>query len=92
MMNPNETPRFDAFYNYVYEHKDAIYTFLFPDGTEEKGVYFTSYETDNNLELDDPNYEEFWGIAFKDVITGKCFEITYYNLPEAVFCDGKRVI
>ncbi len=92
MINPNETPRFDAFYDYVYKHKKATYTFQYANGTSEDVVYFTDYETENLLEEDDPNYEEYWGIAFRRITTDDCFEITYHNLPEAVYCNGKRVI
>lgn len=48
-------------------------------------------ETDNCLDLDDPAYEEYWMIVFRNLATGKLFEVNYHNMPKEVWCDGEKV-
>ena len=91
MINPNETPRFDTLFRFTHGHEKGLYTFCYSNGNEEIVRYDTDYETDNNLELDDPDYEEFFAIVFRRE-SGELFEVTYHNLPDSIFCDGKRVI
>lgn len=54
--------------------------------------YATMYDSDNGLELDEPDYEEFNEIAFDDVDTGEGFYINYTNMPEEIYYDGKLIV
>lgn len=91
MIDPNETPIFDALFRFTHGHEKGLYTFYYSDGSEELVRYDTDYETDNGLELDDPDYEEFFAIVFRRE-SGELFEVAYRNLPDSVFYDRKRVI
>ncbi|MBQ4360583.1 MAG: hypothetical protein II767_10025 [Proteobacteria bacterium] len=65
-------------------------------GTKIIAKYNTDYESENCLEEDDPNYEEFWACCVKvekiihlaeiDKLSispeGSYFEITYHNIPD----------
>lgn len=65
-------------------------------GTKIIASYNTDYESENCLEDDDPDYEEFWACCVKveKIIfldekdnldmspEGSFFEITYHNIPE----------
>ena len=48
-------------------------------------------ESDNELELDDSNYEEYWIICFKNMHSDYIHEINYHNISLEVWCDGKKV-
>ena len=73
--------------------KEDVYELEWEDGTKIIGYCDTIYESDNDLEIEDPNYEEYWGIAIciadiinrGKVIEGKnkndLLEINYHNMP-----------
>ncbi len=67
------------------------YKLIYSNGSIIDAIADTVYESDNELELDDPNYEEFDSIVFCNKATGKLFEINYHNLPASVWCDGEKV-
>ncbi len=75
----------------TYKKPKGKYKFIDASGQNIIASFVTDYETDNGLELEDPNYEEFYGIAFKNEETGSCFEVNYHNLPIAAFCDHKPI-
>lgn len=78
MIDPNETPRFDALFRFTHGHEKGLYAFYYSDGSEE----LVRYDTD---------YEEFFAIVFRRG-SGELFEVTYRDLPDSVFYDGKRII
>jgi hypothetical protein len=54
--------------------------------------YDTMYESDNGLDLDCVEYEEFNAIVFENQKTHKLFEVTYKTLPHEIFCGDVKVI
>ena len=63
-------------------------------GTKVICKCFTIYESDNNLEIDNPNYEEFLGIAIDilqivksgaellNISEDNILEINHHNVPQ----------
>ena len=91
ILNPNEEGKFWNFRGFVEEHVLSKFHFIFPDNSEIECTYFTSCESDNGLELDDTNYEEYWILIFKNILTKELFEINYHNMPIEIWCDGTKI-
>ena len=93
-LNDSEEKIISEFLNIMEKstNKD-LYEMEWQDGTKIVGYCDTIYESDNDLELEDPNYEEYWGVAICIVnivkqgseIEGKTIndliEINYHNVP-----------
>ena len=92
MLNPNENGAFETLFGYFDEHENDLYILLFANGNKTTARFDTSYESDNELELDDPNYEEFDSIVMRNEETGKLFEFNYHNMPIEVYSKGRRII
>ncbi|MCX4298558.1 MAG: hypothetical protein OSJ73_16240 [Lachnospiraceae bacterium] len=70
------------------------YILRYSDGDVIEGQVDTCYETDNGLEIDDPNYEEYYACAMKivKIIVDKTktlkenslIEINYRNYPQQI--------
>ncbi len=70
-----------------------------------KGSVLAEYdmlmEDENDFEMDDERYEEFWSFAFHGIqIKGKPpisvnhqknFLINYHNFPDEILVDGKKI-
>lgn len=56
--------------------------------------YFSDGESENNLELNDPNYEEYWDVDFKVICCLvnnteieyplDLFTVCYHNIPDII--------
>lgn len=93
IINPKEEGGFDNFARFVekraYSHNK--YKLVFEDKSVVNCIFDTCSESDNCLDLDDPAYEEYWMIVFKNLATGELFEVNYHNMPVEVWCDGEKV-
>ena len=76
---------------------NQLYKIKMKDDTIIIAAFDTCYETENNKDEEDPEYEEFMGYAFeiKKIIyvekqygdlykEGKFFEISYHNYPKEI--------
>ena len=72
-----------SFYRYIItpKPKKELYLLKWKHGTEIYAKSDIIYETDNNLELDDSNYEDFVGIA---ILIKK---IIRFNMDDNIFPD-----
>lgn len=91
ILNKGEETEFIHFLSFIEKNKRSSFVFRFADDSKVNATYFTICESENCLELDDPNYEEYWAIFFNNVETGESFEVNYHNMPVEVWCDGKKV-
>ena len=92
MINSHESETFDFLYNYVHEHNEGVYQITFQDGTEISAEYNTDYETDNGIDIEDIDYEEYVAIVFKNTIDDILFEVNCFNFPTKVIHNGKQII
>lgn len=91
MLNPNEAGRFWDFLLFVHQNTKNSYRFIFEDNSVINALFDTSCESDNCLPEEDPNYEEYWILVFKNIETNQFFEINYHNIPKEIYCDGNKV-
>lgn len=99
------------FYRYVHLNRtniNDIYLIKWRGGTQILARYDTCYESDNNLELDDPNYEDFIEIvinvesliAFNEtdgleknwLQKGHLIGINYHNFPDEIYNSKGELI
>lgn len=91
ILREEEQGRFKTLLLYCHAHPKSVYK-CEDQGGCRLAYYDTDYETDNGLEMDEPGYEEYQGIAFMSVNDGSLFEINYHNLPTTVYDNQYRVI
>lgn len=91
MLNPNEAGKFWNFLCFVDKNDKNNYKLVFKDGSVIYSKLDTMCESDNGLELENPNYEEYWIIVFENLKNHELFEVNYHNTPIEVWCDGKKV-
>lgn len=91
ILNPNEAGKFYSFFCFAEQNTRGAYRLVFADKSSVDCAFDTCCESDNCLDLDDPGYEEYLMIVFKNLATGKLFEVNYHNMPAEVFYDGERV-
>lgn len=82
----------------------AVVVMKFAEGDVYKCQFYTAYESDNCLDLDDPNYDEFFELVYKvleTVTLGKnCYEehsekwvtLNYKHFPVLVTSENGTVI
>ncbi len=83
--------RFERLLGFVSTHVNGKYTFFYESGMRSDAVFDSIYNSDNRLDEDDENYEEYKCISFKDISNGMLFEINYRQMPSMAFCDGEII-
>lgn len=83
----------------INENANQIYILEYPNGDKIEAQVDTCYETDNGLEMEDLNYEEYHACAMRIVKViedkngsfkeGSLIEINYHNYPQQI-CFGRR--
>lgn len=78
----------------INDNATQIYVLSYSDGNIIEARVDTCYETDNGLEDDDPNYEEYHACAMKIVKIiadknkkfkeGNLIEVNYHNYPQQI--------
>jgi len=91
-LNNKEEKIYGPFSNFIEKHEDEKLRFIYADGVELIVEFYTEYESDNGLELNDENYEEYWESAFKIVEVvkdeknvyqvGKYILVNYHSIPQ----------
>ncbi|MCR4661281.1 MAG: hypothetical protein K5765_04665 [Clostridia bacterium] len=90
-LNDKEEKIYGPFSDYIEKNIQQRFRFIYADGVELIVEFFTDYESENGLELDDKNYEEYWESAFKilEVVkddkntheVGKYVIVNYHCIP-----------
>lgn len=96
------------FYRYISKPKPQkeLYLLKWRYGTTVYAFSDIVYESDNNLELDDPNYEDFISIimkikkiinldnkdGFNWIADRKFFEFNYHNFPDEIYNSKGELI
>ncbi len=72
------------------------------DGSWILGIYDSIMEDENDFELEDERYEEFWSFIFRAldlsgdppvyITEDEYFCINYHNFPEEMLVDGKDIL
>lgn len=87
----NEKQIMENLFLSVNDNVSQKYILMYSDGDVVEGRVDACYETDNGLEIDDPNYEAYYACAMKIVAIiidktktlkqGSLIEINYHNYP-----------
>ena len=94
-MNKEELEKYvEILHKYVKNHKKDIFEFFFNEKESKVLVlYADAYDTDNCLEPDEKNYDEYFEMLFKplNLETDKYIIVNYKNLPYKVLCNEELV-
>lgn len=92
MLNINEKGAFETLYKFVHQNENnQIYKLIYEDGREITARYDTDYESDNGLETEEKNYEEFICIVFEDLESKELFELNYLTLPKEMYFGNFKI-
>ena len=90
----NEKQIMEKLFLSINNNANQIYVLTYSNGNVVEAQVDTCYETDNGLEDDDPNYEEYHACAMKIVKVivdknkklqeGDLIEINYRNYPQQI--------
>ena len=93
VFNQKERETFIPFYRYVIKHRNEVFTVEFSNGQVISALFDIAFEDDNELELNDPNYEEYTTMVFRNTSTQTLFSLNYHDLPNIeVYHKGKRIV
>ncbi len=100
-LNNNEEKIIGSFMNISDEVEGEIVILKWGNESKVKGIYDSYIEDENDLELDDEKYEEFWSFVFKVVeVIGEppvyitedeYFCINYHNFPDEIIVGDKKI-
>lgn len=91
MFSPKEYTTIRRLFCFFEEHKDAKVLVEFEKQKPFMATMDMIYETDNDLEIDDKGYEEFYAILLKRLDNGKYEELTYLHFPMRITYNGEFI-
>lgn len=90
----NEKQIMEKLFLSINNNANQIYILTYSNGDVVEAKVDTCYETDNGLEDNDPNYEEYYACAMKitkiivdkkrNLQEGSLIEINYHNYPQQI--------
>lgn len=92
----------ECLFNIIDKNKNQLYVLTFSNGDVVVAAVDTCYETDNGLDEEDENFEEYYACAMKiekiiidkskTLVSGKLIEINYHNYPQEIKELGQGTI
>ena len=90
-MKPINEEMFALLLKSAHENPGGVFELRDSKGQTVTATYDTDYETDNGLDVSEPGYKEFQGIAFRRTDNGALFEVNCQQIPVSAKCDGRAV-
>lgn len=90
MENINKN-RFDLLLKQVHDCPWGRYELFDNNGNSVRAFYDTDYESDNGLEEDEEEFEEFQCIVFRRIEDNALFEVNYHQIPIKAICNEQII-
>ena len=100
-LNENEEKIIGKFIEVEDKYENNALSLVWKNGDRVEAKYDSFIEDENDCELEDENYEEFWSFIFKkieiegnppiEVTEDGYFLINYHNFPQEILVDGKKI-
>lgn len=100
-LNENEERIIGKFIEVEDKYENNTLSLVWKNGDRVEAKYDSFIEDENDCELEDENYEEFWSFIFKkieiegnppiEVTEDGYFLINYHNFPQEILVDGKKI-
>ena len=90
MFSNKEMNGFNVIYKFVLSHEDKIYVLKY-ENEEIKCKFLTLGEDENDLDENNPLFEEYNTIYFQILDNEKIFSLSYFNLPIEIYYDNELV-
>ena len=88
-----ESSEFKNLCFYVFNHENAEYIIKDSSGETIIALFETAYEDDNGFDENNPQYEYFTNLVFKNKHTDTLFEFNYHGLPTLeIYHNGKKIV
>ncbi len=101
MFSENEEKIIERFYDNLDEFDNKKMLLIWNDGSKIFANFDTCFEDDNELEMDDENYEEFCSFIFEvlavegnppvHISEANFCLINYHNFPDTILADGQKI-
>ena len=82
-------------------YSNSVMLLKWDDGSTAVAKYCFLVDDENDCDMSDANYEEFWSFVFEAiqlhghppicVTKHNLFEINYHNFPDKIIADGKKI-
>ncbi len=100
-LNNKEEQILSKFLDNLELHEKERMILLWNDGSAVIAEFDTCFEDENDFEMDDEQYEEFWSFCFKAIaIKGEppvfitedeFFLVSYHNFPDEIIVNGINI-
>lgn len=99
--NNKEEEIIGTFISNIDDYEDVMLTLKWKNGSEVSAIFDSYIEDENDYDIEDDNYEEFWSFVFKVsevkgtppiyVTEDKFFLINYHNFPDKIMANNTKI-
>ena len=100
-LNNNEEQIIKKFLTVEEEYENENLILKWENGSQIFAEYDSFIEDENDFEIEDKEYEEFWSFIFKkieiignppvEISEDNYFLINYHNFPNEIIANGKKI-
>lgn len=100
-LNENEKKHIEKFIMIADDYKCKEMILKWDDGNKIVAIYKDFIEDENDYDIENANYEEFWSFVFEFVskvgnpdiyiTSDNYFLINYHNFPKEILVDGVKI-